>query len=37
MHGYTYANNNPLMYADPVGTDISSRPNTCQYDGKYCG
>ncbi|MET9113215.1 polymorphic toxin-type HINT domain-containing protein [Streptomyces longwoodensis] len=36
MHGYTYANNNPLTYSDPAGTEIGSRPNSCQYDLKYC-
>ncbi|WP_329410362.1 polymorphic toxin-type HINT domain-containing protein [Streptomyces sp. NBC_00704] len=36
MHGYTYANNNPLTYSDPAGTEIGSRPNSCQYDVKYC-
>ncbi|MFJ9710558.1 polymorphic toxin-type HINT domain-containing protein [Streptomyces sp. NPDC101234] len=36
MHGYTYADNNPLTYSDPAGTEIGSRPNSCQYDVKYC-
>lgn len=36
MNGYTYANNNPLTYSDPAGTEIGSRPNSCQYDVKYC-
>ncbi|MEU3780849.1 polymorphic toxin-type HINT domain-containing protein [Streptomyces sp900129855] len=36
MHGYTYANNNPLTHSDPAGTEIGSRPNSCQYDVKYC-
>ncbi|MEW1773110.1 polymorphic toxin-type HINT domain-containing protein [Streptomyces sp. NPDC086777] len=36
MHGYSYANNNPLTYSDPAGTEIGSKPNSCQYDIKYC-
>ncbi|MFD8718295.1 polymorphic toxin-type HINT domain-containing protein [Streptomyces sp. NPDC059629] len=36
MHGYTYADNNPLTYSDPAGTEIGSKPNSCQYDLKYC-
>ncbi|MFE5036806.1 polymorphic toxin-type HINT domain-containing protein [Streptomyces sp. NPDC056683] len=36
MHGYSYADNNPLTYSDPAGTEIGSRPNSCQYDIKYC-
>ncbi|MFI7294538.1 polymorphic toxin-type HINT domain-containing protein [Streptomyces sp. NPDC050121] len=36
MNGYTYANNNPLTFSDPAGTEIGSRPNSCQYDIKYC-
>ncbi|WP_390899137.1 RHS repeat-associated core domain-containing protein [Streptomyces mirabilis] len=36
MNGYTYANNNPLTYSDPAGTEIGSKPNSCQYDVKYC-
>ncbi|WP_319345026.1 polymorphic toxin-type HINT domain-containing protein [Streptomyces sp. NY05-11A] len=36
MNGYSYANNNPLTYSDPAGTEIGSRPNSCQYDVKYC-
>ncbi|MEU5333209.1 polymorphic toxin-type HINT domain-containing protein [Streptomyces asoensis] len=36
MHGYSYANSNPLTYSDPAGTEIGSRPNSCQYDIKYC-
>jgi RHS repeat-associated protein len=36
MHGYTYADNNPLTHSDPAGTEIGSRPNSCQYDVKYC-
>ncbi|WP_079053738.1 polymorphic toxin-type HINT domain-containing protein [Streptomyces graminilatus] len=36
MNGYTYANNNPLTYSDPAGTEIGSKPNSCQYDVKFC-
>ncbi|MFG2471118.1 polymorphic toxin-type HINT domain-containing protein [Streptomyces canus] len=36
MHGYSYANNNPLTYSDPAGTEIGSRPNSCQYSLAYC-
>ncbi|MFE4822174.1 polymorphic toxin-type HINT domain-containing protein [Streptomyces sp. NPDC056704] len=36
MNGYAYANNNPLTYSDPAGTEIGSKPNSCQYDVKYC-
>ncbi|WP_435813683.1 polymorphic toxin-type HINT domain-containing protein [Streptomyces tauricus] len=36
MHGYTYANNNPLTYSDPAGTEIGSRPNSCQYSLANC-
>ncbi|MEW2113670.1 polymorphic toxin-type HINT domain-containing protein [Streptomyces sp. NPDC005474] len=36
MNGYSYANNNPLTYSDPAGTEIGSKPNSCQYDLKYC-
>ncbi|MEU9173820.1 polymorphic toxin-type HINT domain-containing protein [Streptomyces sp. NPDC048420] len=36
MHGYTYANNNPLTFSDPAGTEIGSRPNSCQYSLANC-
>lgn len=36
MHGYSYANNNPLTYSDPAGTEIGSKPNSCQYDLSKC-
>ncbi|MFH9552007.1 polymorphic toxin-type HINT domain-containing protein [Streptomyces sp. NPDC017435] len=36
MNGYSYANNNPLTNSDPAGTEIGSKPNSCQYDVKYC-
>ncbi len=36
MHGYTYANNNPLTHSDPAGTEIGSRPNSCQYSLANC-
>ncbi|MFI7295236.1 polymorphic toxin-type HINT domain-containing protein [Streptomyces sp. NPDC050121] len=36
MHGYTYANNNPLTYSDPAGTEIGSRPNSCEYSLANC-
>lgn len=36
MHGYSYANNNPLTYSDPAGTEIGSKPNSCQYDISRC-
>ncbi|MDX2602880.1 polymorphic toxin-type HINT domain-containing protein [Streptomyces caniscabiei] len=36
MHGYTYANNNPLTYSDPAGTEIGSKPNSCQYSLANC-
>ena len=32
INGYTYANNNPLTFSDPAGTEIGSKPNSCQYD-----
>ncbi|MFG2776914.1 polymorphic toxin-type HINT domain-containing protein [Streptomyces prunicolor] len=36
MHGYSYANNNPLTHSDPAGTEIGSKPNSCQYDLSKC-
>ncbi|NEB02593.1 polymorphic toxin-type HINT domain-containing protein [Streptomyces sp. SID13726] len=36
MHGYSYADNNPLTYSDPAGTEIGSRPNSCQYSLANC-
>ncbi|WP_078532381.1 RHS repeat-associated core domain-containing protein [Streptomyces hokutonensis] len=36
LNGYSYAGQNPATYADPAGTEIGSRPNSCQYDLKYC-
>ncbi|MEV6168305.1 polymorphic toxin-type HINT domain-containing protein [Streptomyces sp. NPDC051954] len=36
MNGYTYANNNPLTLSDPAGTEIGSRPNSCQYSLANC-
>ncbi|GGM12355.1 type IV secretion protein Rhs [Streptomyces fumigatiscleroticus] len=36
MHGYTYADNNPLTHSDPAGTEIGSRPNSCQYSLANC-
>jgi RHS repeat-associated protein len=36
MHGYSYANNNPLTYSDPAGTEIGSKPNSCQYSVANC-
>ncbi|WP_371579310.1 polymorphic toxin-type HINT domain-containing protein [Streptomyces sp. NBC_01314] len=36
MHGYAYANNNPLTHSDPAGTEIGSRPNSCQYSLANC-
>ncbi|MGW3913485.1 RHS repeat-associated core domain-containing protein [Streptomyces sp. NPDC005070] len=36
MHGYAYSDNNPLTFSDPAGTEIGSKPNSCQYDVKYC-
>lgn len=36
MNAYSYAANNPVAYSDPSGLEIGSRPNSCQYDVKYC-
>ncbi len=36
MHGYTYAANNPVTHSDPAGTEIGSRPNSCQYSLANC-
>ncbi|WP_260844948.1 RHS repeat-associated core domain-containing protein [Streptomyces sp. SLBN-31] len=36
LNGYTYGNNNPATFSDPTGTEIGSRPNSCEYDLKYC-
>lgn len=36
LNGYSYAGQNPATFSDPAGTEIGSRPNSCQYDLKYC-
>ncbi|MEV6759170.1 RHS repeat-associated core domain-containing protein [Streptomyces sp. NPDC051105] len=36
LNGYSYADSNPVTLSDPAGTEIGSRPNSCQYDIKYC-
>lgn len=36
LNGYSYGNNNPVTFSDPTGEEIGSRPNSCQYDLKYC-
>ncbi|WP_259407763.1 RHS repeat-associated core domain-containing protein [Streptomyces akebiae] len=36
MNAYSYGANNPVRYSDPTGFEIGSRPNSCQYDLKYC-
>ncbi|WP_405393599.1 RHS repeat-associated core domain-containing protein [Microbispora hainanensis] len=36
LNGYSYGNNNPATFSDPTGEEIGSRPNSCQYDLKYC-
>ncbi|MGY4928684.1 hypothetical protein [Streptomyces sp. 900105755] len=32
MHGCTHAGNDPLRYSDPAGTEIGTKPHSCQYD-----
>ncbi|MGW1619934.1 RHS repeat-associated core domain-containing protein [Streptomyces sp. NPDC002172] len=36
LNGYSYADSNPVTLSDPAGTEIGSKPNSCQYDIKYC-
>ncbi|WP_159054787.1 RHS repeat-associated core domain-containing protein, partial [Streptomyces dysideae] len=36
LNGYSYANNNPVTYADPTGLEVGSRPNSCQYSLANC-
>ncbi|WP_069466074.1 RHS repeat domain-containing protein, partial [Actinacidiphila rubida] len=36
LTGYAYSDNNPVRFSDPAGTEIGSKPNSCQYDLKYC-
>lgn len=36
LNGYVYADNNPSRFSDPAGTEVGSKPNSCQYDLKYC-
>lgn len=36
LNGYSYGNSNPVTFSDPTGEEIGSRPNSCQYDLKYC-
>jgi len=36
MNAYSYSVNNPIAYSDPTGLEIGSKPNSCQYDVKYC-
>ncbi|MFC7383053.1 RHS repeat-associated core domain-containing protein [Sphaerisporangium rhizosphaerae] len=36
LNGYSYGNQNPATFSDPTGEEIGSRPNSCQYDLKYC-
>jgi RHS repeat-associated protein len=36
LNGYAYADNNPLRFSDPTGNEIGSKPNSCEYDLKYC-
>ncbi|KPI17822.1 RHS repeat-associated core domain containing protein-containing protein [Actinobacteria bacterium OK074] len=35
-NAYSYAANNPVVYSDPSGLERGSKPNSCQYDLKYC-
>ncbi|MFD9565400.1 polymorphic toxin-type HINT domain-containing protein [Streptomyces sp. NPDC059994] len=34
--GYTYAGDNPVTFSDPAGLEVGSKPNSCEYDLKYC-
>ncbi|MER5528654.1 RHS repeat-associated core domain-containing protein [Streptomyces sp. NPDC002677] len=36
LGGYTYAADNPVSNSDPTGLEVGSKPNSCQYDIKYC-
>ncbi|MET9787270.1 RHS repeat-associated core domain-containing protein [Streptomyces canus] len=36
LNGYAYSNNNPTTLSDPAGTEIGSRPNSCQYSLDNC-
>ncbi|MEU6416118.1 RHS repeat-associated core domain-containing protein [Streptomyces spiralis] len=36
LNAYSYSVNNPVNYSDPSGLEIGSKPNSCQYDIKYC-
>jgi RHS repeat-associated protein len=36
LNGYAYSNNNPTTLSDPAGTEIGSRPNSCEYDLDNC-
>ncbi|MEV1174529.1 RHS repeat-associated core domain-containing protein, partial [Nonomuraea sp. NPDC049784] len=36
LNGYSYGNNNPATFSDPTGEEIGSKPNSCQYDLRYC-
>ncbi|MCX4698497.1 RHS repeat-associated core domain-containing protein [Streptomyces sp. NBC_01373] len=36
LNGYAYSNNNPVTLSDPAGTEIGSRPNSCQYSLDNC-
>lgn len=36
LNGYSYGAQNPVTFWDPTGTEIGSRPNSCQYSLEYC-
>lgn len=36
LNGYTYGAQNPTTFSDPTGREIGSKPDSCQYDIKYC-
>jgi RHS repeat-associated protein len=36
LNGYSYAAQNPVTFWDPTGTEIGSRPNSCEYSLEYC-
>ncbi|WP_374213917.1 RHS repeat domain-containing protein [Streptomyces sp. A3M-1-3] len=36
LNPYTYGHSNPLAFSDPAGTEIGSRPNSCEYDLANC-
>ncbi|WP_343949407.1 RHS repeat-associated core domain-containing protein [Nonomuraea longicatena] len=36
LNMYAYGANNPATFSDPTGREIGSRPNSCQYDLRYC-